>query len=195
MIAVNRSRSFFSTASKSRQSTLNLRSLVQSSRSHWLKWRRASAGISAGSSNLSPRCRRQRCRAAEERRRNGVSRALGKRSRTVFAWFAVGDIAISPFVAVGGVAVGPIAIGAITAGVLSLSVFWGVAVGVLAVGSLAFGWWALGCAAAGVKCAVGFAAVARDYALGCRKRCPDRRSRGRKEAVNPQTHSRNRNTS
>jgi hypothetical protein len=37
---------------------------------------------------------------------------------------------------------------------------------VLAVGGLAFGWWALGCAAVGVKCAVGFAAVARDYAVG-----------------------------
>jgi RNA polymerase sigma factor (sigma-70 family) len=96
----------------------------------------------------------------------GGTKADRNRSRTVFAWFAFGDIAISPFLAVGGVAVGPIAIGAVTLGVLSLSVFWGVAVGVLAVGSLAFGWWALGCAAAGVKCAVGFAALARDYAVG-----------------------------
>jgi hypothetical protein len=37
---------------------------------------------------------------------------------------------------------------------------------VFALGSLAFGWWALGCAAVGVKCAVGFAALARDYAVG-----------------------------
>jgi RNA polymerase sigma factor (sigma-70 family) len=88
------------------------------------------------------------------------------RPRTVCAWIAVGDIAVSPFLAFGGIAIAPIAVGAITVGVLSLSVFWGVAVGVLAVGSLAFGWWALGCAAAGVKCAVGFAAVARDYAFG-----------------------------
>ena len=88
------------------------------------------------------------------------------RPRTVYGWLAVGDIAVSPFLAFGGVAVAPIAVGGITVGVLSLSVFWGVAVGVLAVGSLAFGWWALGCAAAGVKCAVGFAAVARDYAVG-----------------------------
>jgi hypothetical protein len=57
-------------------------------------------------------------------------------------------------------------VGAVTIGVLSLSVFWGIAVGVLAVGSLAFGWWALGCAAAGVKVAIGFAVVARDFALG-----------------------------
>lgn len=88
------------------------------------------------------------------------------RPRTVCAWLAVGDIAISPLLAFGGFAFAPIAVGAVTVGVLSLSVFWGVAVGVLAVGSLAFGWWALGCAAAGVKCAVGFGAVARDYAVG-----------------------------
>lgn len=88
------------------------------------------------------------------------------RPRTVCGWIAVGDIAVSPFLAFGGFAVAPIAIGAITVGVLSLSVFWGVAVGVFALGSLAFGWWALGCAAAGVKCAVGIAAVARDYAVG-----------------------------
>jgi len=81
-------------------------------------------------------------------------------------WGGGGGAAISPFVAVGGVAVGPIAIGGLTVGVLSLSLFWGVAFGVMSVGSLAFGWWALGCAAAGVKCAVGFAALARDYAVG-----------------------------
>jgi RNA polymerase sigma factor (sigma-70 family) len=88
------------------------------------------------------------------------------RPRTVCAWIAVGDVALSPFLAFGGFAVAPIALGAITVGVLSLSIFWGVAFGVLAVGSVAFGWWALGCAAAAVKCAVGFAAVARDYAVG-----------------------------
>jgi len=96
----------------------------------------------------------------------GGNNSDGYRPRAVYAWLAIGDIAVSPFLAFGGVAVAPIAIGAITVGVLSLSVFWGVAVGVLAVGSLAFGWWALGCAAAGIKCAVGFAAVARDYAVG-----------------------------
>ena len=53
-----------------------------------------------------------------------------------------------------------------TVGVFSLSVFWGVALGVFAAGSLAFGWWAVGCAAAGVRGAVGFAAIARDYAIG-----------------------------
>jgi RNA polymerase sigma factor (sigma-70 family) len=96
----------------------------------------------------------------------GGSNSDRRGTRTVCGWVAVGDIAISPFVAFGGFAVAPIAMGAITVGVLSVSVFWGVAVGVLAIGSLAFGWWALGCAAAGVKCAVGFAALARDYAVG-----------------------------
>jgi hypothetical protein len=88
------------------------------------------------------------------------------RPRKVCAWIAIGDIAISPFLAFGSLAVAPVAVGAITVGVLSLSVFWGVAFGVFALGSLAFGWWALGFAAAGVKCAVGLAAVARDYAVG-----------------------------
>jgi RNA polymerase sigma factor (sigma-70 family) len=88
------------------------------------------------------------------------------RRNIVHGWIAIGDMAVSPFLAFGGVAIAPIAMGAITIGVLSLSVYWGVAIGVLSLGSLAFGWWAVGCAAAGIKCAVGFAAVARDYALG-----------------------------
>lgn len=88
------------------------------------------------------------------------------RARTVSAWIAVGDIAVSPFLAFGGVAIAPVAVGAVCVGVVSLSVVWGVALGVFALGTLAFGWWAIGCAAAGVKCAVGFAAIARDYAVG-----------------------------
>lgn len=96
----------------------------------------------------------------------GGERSVEHAARTVCAWIAVGDVAISPLIAFGGVAIAPIAMGAISIGILSLSVFWGVALGVFALGSLAFGWWAIGCAAAGVKCAVGFAAVARDYAVG-----------------------------
>jgi RNA polymerase sigma factor (sigma-70 family) len=96
----------------------------------------------------------------------GGSNSDRYRPRAVYAWLAIGDIAISPLLAFGGIAVAPIAVGAITVGVLSLSLFWGLALGVLAVGSVAFGWWALGCAAVGVKCAVGFAAVARDCAVG-----------------------------
>jgi RNA polymerase sigma factor (sigma-70 family) len=96
----------------------------------------------------------------------GGSESDRYRARAVYGWIAIGDIAISPFLAFGGIAVAPISIGALSVGVLSLSVFWGVGLGVLAIGSLAFGWRALGCAAGGVKCAVGFAAVARDYAWG-----------------------------
>lgn len=96
----------------------------------------------------------------------GGQRSVAHPARSTCAWIAVGDVAISPFVAVGGVAIAPIAMGAISIGILSLSVFWGVAVGVFALGSLAFGWWAIGCAAAAVKCAIGIAAVARDYAVG-----------------------------
>jgi hypothetical protein len=96
----------------------------------------------------------------------GGNSSVEHRARAVCAWIAIGDVAVSPLIAFGGVAVAPIAMGAISVGILSLSVFWGVAFGVFALGRLAFGWWAIGCAAAGVKCAVGFAAVARDYAVG-----------------------------
>ena len=89
-----------------------------------------------------------------------------RRSRLVCGWIAVGDVAVSPLVACGGIAIAPIAAGAFSVGILSLSLVWGVAVGVFALGSVAFGWWALGCAAAGVTCAVGFVAVARDHAVG-----------------------------
>jgi RNA polymerase sigma factor (sigma-70 family) len=83
----------------------------------------------------------------------------------VCAWIAVGDTAISPFLAFGGLAVAPIAVGAITVGVVSLSLF-GVAAGMFALGSLAFGWWAVGFGAAGIKAAAGIVAVARDFAVG-----------------------------
>lgn len=96
----------------------------------------------------------------------GGHRSVERKGRVVRAWIAVGDTAISPFIAFGGLAVAPIAVGAVTVGVLSLSVFWGFAVGVFSLGSVAFGWWAVGCVAGGVRAAAGFAAVARDYALG-----------------------------
>src|SRR4029453_7893961 len=41
------------------------------------------------------------------------------RPRMVCGWIAVGDIAVSPFLAFGGFAIAPIAVGAITVGVLS----------------------------------------------------------------------------
>ena len=96
----------------------------------------------------------------------GESNSVERRSRVVCGWIAVGDVAVSPLIACGGLAVAPIAMGAISVGIFSLSFLWGVAFGVFALGSLAFGWWAIGCAAAGVKCAVGFAALAREHAVG-----------------------------
>jgi RNA polymerase sigma factor (sigma-70 family) len=86
-------------------------------------------------------------------------------TRVVYGWIAVGDIAISPLLAFGGVAVAPVAIGALTVGILSLSLF-GCAAGMLALGSIAVGWWALGFAAVAWKGAVGAVAIAHDYALG-----------------------------
>jgi hypothetical protein len=89
-----------------------------------------------------------------------------RKSRAVIAWIALGDVAMSPFVAFGGVVVAPIAMGAICVGIFSVSVFWGIALGAVAIGSLALGWWALGFASVGWKCAVGCAALAREYAVG-----------------------------
>jgi RNA polymerase sigma factor (sigma-70 family) len=95
----------------------------------------------------------------------GGSDADSYRPRTVCGWMALGDRALSPFLAVGGLAIAPIAIGAITIGIFSISL-WGVGVGVLAIGSIAIGWWAFGLAAVGGQSAAGVVAVAHDYALG-----------------------------
>jgi RNA polymerase sigma factor (sigma-70 family) len=86
-------------------------------------------------------------------------------SRLVRAWIAIGDFAVSPLLAVGGLAIAPIAIGGVTVGVLSLSL-GGLSVGLLAAGSLAAGWWAFGGAAVGWRAAAGGVAIAHDYAIG-----------------------------
>jgi RNA polymerase sigma factor (sigma-70 family) len=88
---------------------------------------------------------------------SGSGRALG--------WLAIGDVATSPLLAIGGVGIAPIAIGGITLGVFSLSLF-GIALGAIAFGSIAAGIWAFGITAIGWESAVGAAAVALDYALG-----------------------------
>ena len=90
----------------------------------------------------------------------------GQRSRSARGWVAMGDLAISPLFAFGGVAIAPIALGGVTIGLLSLSL-WGVAVGVLAFGSLSLGWCAFGLASGGWRAAWGGGvALARDYAVG-----------------------------
>ena len=80
-------------------------------------------------------------------------------------WIAIGDIAVSPLLAMGGIAIAPCALGGITVGIASLS-FWGIALGILAFGSVAVGWVAIGFASLGWHAAIGCTAVARDYAWG-----------------------------
>lgn len=88
-------------------------------------------------------------------------------------WIAIGNVAVSPFLAIGGFAVGGIAIGGFGAGLFCFSgfglgavVFSGIAAGILAMGGMAFGYIAYGGLAWGWHIAMGGAAVARDYALG-----------------------------
>lgn len=88
------------------------------------------------------------------------------RSYRAVGWIALGDVAISPLFAFGGLACAPIAMGGLTVGVLSLSL-WGAALGVLSFGSIAVGWCAYGIAAAGWKAAFGGGvALAGEYAVG-----------------------------
>ncbi len=87
------------------------------------------------------------------------------RTRKAVGWIAIGDVAISPLIAMGGFAVAPFALGAITVGLLSLSL-WGLAFGGLAVGCISVGWWAFGMGAIGWQSAAGAAVVAKEYALG-----------------------------
>jgi len=88
-------------------------------------------------------------------------------------WIAIGNFAVSPFLAIGGVAVGGIAIGGFGAGLFCFSgfglgavVFSGLAAGILAMGGMAFGYIAYGGLAWAWHIAIGGSAVARDYALG-----------------------------
>lgn len=94
----------------------------------------------------------------------GTDASKGPKLRAL-GWIAVGDTAISPLVAFGGVAIAPLAMGGITIGLASFSL-WGIGVGALAFGSIAIGWWAFGLGALGWQAAAGGAAVAREYAVG-----------------------------
>jgi RNA polymerase sigma factor (sigma-70 family) len=86
-------------------------------------------------------------------------------TRRAIGWLAVGDIAISPLVAVGGIAIAPFCLGLLTVGIISFSV-WGIALGALAFGTVAAGIWAYGLAALGWQAAAGGAVMAREYAVG-----------------------------
>ena len=88
-------------------------------------------------------------------------------------WIAFGDIALSPFIAIGSIAFGTLSFGGVTCGLISIGglalgglAFAGVAVGGIAIGGVAIGWWALGGAALAWQAALGGAALAREYAFG-----------------------------
>jgi len=88
-------------------------------------------------------------------------------------WIAIGNVAVSPFLAIGGVAIGGIAVGGVGIGVFCFSgfglgaiVFSGAAAGILAMGGMALGYIAYGGIAWAWHIAMGGCAVARNYALG-----------------------------
>jgi hypothetical protein len=108
--------------------------------------------------------------------------------RKAVGWLAAGDIATSPFLAVGCYAIAPLALGIFTIGIFSFS-FWGVAFGVVACGSVALGWWAYGVGALGWRAAAGGAAVANDYAVGVIARAAEANTPVAKEWFTSQWHS------
>jgi hypothetical protein len=108
--------------------------------------------------------------------------------RKAVGWLAAGDIAMSPFLAVGCYAIAPFALGIFTIGIFSFSV-WGVAFGVVACGSVAVGWWAYGLGALGYEAAAGGAVVANDYAVGAIARATEANTPVAKEWFTSQWHS------
>jgi hypothetical protein len=78
-------------------------------------------------------------------------------------WIAMGDIAISPFLALGGIALGTLSSGGLAAGLLSLG---GLAIGGVAIGGAAFGLWAAGGLAVAFFVAIGGSAIAVECAFG-----------------------------
>lgn len=79
------------------------------------------------------------------------------------AWVAVGDIALSPLLAIGGLAFGSVAIGGLAMGGFALG---GAAIGVLSLGGFSAGGWAVGGMALGIKSALGGFAASPGFALG-----------------------------
>jgi hypothetical protein len=79
------------------------------------------------------------------------------------AWVAIGDIAVSPFLAIGGLAFGSVALGGLSIGGLALG---GAAFGVLSLGGFSVGGWAVGGLALGLAAAKGGLAASLGYAQG-----------------------------
>lgn len=91
----------------------------------------------------------------------------------VKAWFAVGNYSVGGLFAFGGLAVAPLSMGFLAIGVLPFSAIaigvasmGGIAIGPWSFGALAIGWESLGCFAIGWKAALGFVAIAHDFAQG-----------------------------
>jgi hypothetical protein len=91
----------------------------------------------------------------------------------VKAWIAMGNFAVGGLIAFGGIAIAPVGIGFCGIGLLSyagiaLGLFpiGGIALGICAFGGLAVGWQSLGCFAIAWHAAMGYLAVAHDFALG-----------------------------
>jgi RNA polymerase sigma factor (sigma-70 family) len=103
---------------------------------------------------------------------------VGAAQQIARGWVAVGDMAVSPLLAIGGVAVGPVALGGLTVGVVSVGAL---AMGGLAVGALAAGWVSAGPLAAGWRAACGGMALARDFALGGMARAAEANSAAARE--------------
>ncbi len=93
--------------------------------------------------------------------------------RVALGWLALGDVAVSPFLAVGGVAMGGVALGGLAVGVfpigglaVGLVAFGGAAIGGLAFGGVALGYVASGGLALAWWAAYGGRAAAHHFALG-----------------------------
>lgn len=106
---------------------------------------------------------------------------VGARGRAgvAFGWIAIGGIALSPFLAIGGIAVGSLSLGGLGVGLLcwagtglGLFSFSGISVGWIAVGGLAIGYIAYGGLAWAWHLAAGGSAIAREFALGGRASAP-----------------------
>ncbi|WP_243321084.1 hypothetical protein [Geothrix sp. SG200] len=79
------------------------------------------------------------------------------------AWVAIGDLALSPFLAIGGLAFGTVSFGGLALGGLAIG---GCAIGGLALGGCSIGVWAMGGLALGLQAAKGGLAASPGYALG-----------------------------
>jgi RNA polymerase sigma factor (sigma-70 family) len=97
----------------------------------------------------------------------------GKDRGVARGWVAIGNVALSPLLAIGGFAAGGVAVGGFGAGILCFSgiglgvfAFCGMAAGVLAMGGIAAGYIAYGGLAWAWHVASGGLATAHDFAVG-----------------------------